>query len=432
MLSWRLKNKVGKLLSNERGTVSKEWGGRITVALIYPNTYFLGMSNLGFQTIYHHLNSIEYILCERAFLPNPGDTEEYQRSNTPLFSLESQRPLYEFDCVAFSISFEEDYINILKILDMARIPLLSSQRGINHPVVIAGGVVTFLNPEPIVPFFDLFLIGEGEGMVSDFAELFRKTKGKARGRKDLLMALASTEGAYVPDLYEVSYHNELTKEMKPLKGVPPVVKRRRINELDDYHIPVTTVFTHDTEFKDTQLIEVSRGCGRGCRFCAAGFVYLPPRERKVDKIKGVIMEGVEGAGKVGLVGTAVSEYNGLTEVLGDMVERDREVTISSMRLDVINIETLRLLKAGGYRTITLAPEAATERLRKVINKGIGDGEIIGAIRLVAEAGIQRVKLYFIIGLPTESEEDVRAIPELAVRVRGVLGKGEVALSINPF
>jgi len=427
MLSWRLKRKAKTLLSGEKGTIYKDWGGRITVALVYPNTYFLGMSNLGLQTVYHHLNSLEYVLCERVFLPDDEDLEEYQRTNTPLFSLESQRPLYEFDCIAFSISFEEDYLNILRILDLARVPALARERDINHPIVMAGGVTTFLNPEPIAPFFDLFLIGEGEGMVSNFFEHFREIRARVKKRDEILMALASIEGVYVPGLYEVSYHNGLIEERRPIGGVPSTVKRQRIKDLDTYHTPLTTVFTLETEFSNTMLIEVSRGCGRGCRFCAAGFVYLPPRERGLDRLKGL----VKGR-KVGLVGTAISEYPDIKDVIGSVVERGGEVTISSMRLDTIDIDTLRLLKAGGYRTITLAPEAATERLRKVINKAISDKEILEAIRLVVEAGIQGVKLYFIIGLPTESEGDVRAIPDLVIRIKDKMKKGEITLSINPF
>jgi radical SAM family uncharacterized protein len=432
-ISRRLKRDVRELLSREKGTTYKKWGDKVRVCLIYPNTYSLGMSNLGFQAVYRLLNNNESVVCERAFLPAKEDIDEYNRTSTRLFSLESQRHLGEFDLLAFSISFEEDYLNILKILKLADIPFLSKERRLHHPFVMAGGVAVSLNPEPIAELIDLFTIGEGEGLIPDFIDAFKG--GRVRGTKTkegLLKELASLEGVYVPGLYHVEYDGNKIKGFIPTEGVPEKVRKVTARDLDLYQTPESFITTPETEFGNTHLIEVERGCGRGCRFCVAGFVYLPPRERDVEGIKESVLRGMGITGKIGLVGAAVSEYSGLKEVLKLVVRKKGEGTLSSLRLDMIDKDLLDLLKEVGYETITLAPEAGSERLRDIINKGIDDKNIIDAVTLIRDAGFYRIKLYFLVGLPTERKEDIDAIVDITHRIRGVMKKGEITLSINPF
>ncbi|OGP39574.1 MAG: hypothetical protein A2022_04335 [Deltaproteobacteria bacterium GWF2_42_12] len=429
-MSWYLKKKAKELLSKEKGTVYKEWGGKISVCLVYPNSYFLGMSNLGFQSIYHLLNSLDYVVCERAFLPDDKDIAEFERTNTHLFSLESQRAITEFDIIAFSISFEEDYLSILKIFDLARIPFLSSERNKAQPLIMAGGVAVSLNPEPIADFFDLFAIGEGEEFVSEFLDAFRTARYKTK--QELLEALILVEGVYIPSLYKIVYQGNFIKEFTPVKGSPAKVKSRKVKKLDAFPAPSSHILTRETNFSNTYLVEVERGCGRGCRFCAAGFVYLPPRERELSGLKQEVLKGMGLTQKVGLVGAAVSEYSDLKALCGTVIENDGELTLSSIRLDVLNEENLQLFKNGGYKTMTIAPEAGSERLRDVINKSFSERDIIEAINLISASGIQKLKLYFIIGLPTETLGDINAITELTLRIKSAMQGGLITLSINPF
>ncbi|MEK6599164.1 MAG: TIGR03960 family B12-binding radical SAM protein [Deltaproteobacteria bacterium] len=432
LISWQLKKKAKELLSKEQGTVYKEWGGKVSVCLVYPNSYFLGMSNLGFQAIYHLLNSLDYVVCERVFLPDDKDIAEFERTDTPLFSLESQRPLAEFDIIAFSISFEEDYLNILKIFDLAKIPFLSSARKSAQPLIMAGGVAVSLNPEPIADFFDIFAIGEGEEFVAEFIDTFKTAQLKAKTKDGLLEALVPVEGVYIPSFYKIVYQGNFIKEFTPVKGSPAKVKSRKIKRLDAFPAPSSHILTRETNFSNTYLIEVERGCGRGCRFCAAGFVYLPPRERELNGLKQGVLNGMGLTQKVGLVGAAVSEYSDLKALCGVVIDGNGELTLSSIRLDALNKETIKLLKQGGYKTITIAPEAGSKRLRDVINKSFSEKDIIEAIDIISASGIQKLKLYFMIGLSTETTEDIEAIIELVLKIKDALHGGLITVSINPF
>lgn len=412
------------------------------MCLIYPNSYFVGMSNLGFQAIYHLLNNLDYVVCERAFLPDTGEIAELERTGTSLFSLESQRPLAEFDIVAFSISFEEDYLNILKIFDLAKISFLSSERSSSQPLIMAGGVAVTLNPEPIADFFDLFAVGEGEEFVAEFLDGFRTARHKTKTKQGLLQALTSVQGVYIPGFYTVTYpcpvmslngKGDAIKEFKAIiKEAPEKIKSRKVKNLDGFPIPVSNILTNETNFRNTYLLEIERGCGRGCRFCAAGFIYLPPRERGLQSLKDEALKGMAATKKVGFVGAAVSEYSGLKPLCKTVIENAGELTLSSIRLDALNQESLQLFKNGGYKTMTIAPEAGSERLRNVINKSFCEKDIMEAIRLISEAGIQKVKLYFIIGLPTEIIEDIEAIVNLVLKIKTAMHGGLITVSINPF
>lgn len=436
-ISWKLKNKVKDLVSKETGTVRKDPGGRVRVCLVYPNTYPLGMGNLGFQFVYHALNEMDGCVAERAFLPDPGDLEEFNRSSTTLFSLESLAGLNEFDIIAFSVSFEEDYFNIPKILRLANIPKLSRERPDVGPLVMAGGVAVSMNPEPIADLIDLFLIGEAEGALGPFVTLYGELKGNGP-RYEILKGLDSLESVYVPGFYEYAYEGTKIVKVKAAEGAKQRVRAGKKMDLDKYELPMSFITTPEAGFKETFLAEIERGCGRGCRFCAAGFLYLPPRFRDAEAVKKIVGEGMEATGKVGLVGTAVSEYPDLDNLIDFGIEKGAEagekgmLTLSSLRLDCLNGELLEKLNAAGYRTVTLAPEAGSRRMRDVINKDMSDTEILEAVRLVVEAGFTRIKLYFLTGLPGETDEDAGAIVDLAVKIRALMKSGTLKLSVNPF
>ena len=442
MVSWELVQKAKRILEKERGAVQKPWGGKNSICLVYPNTYHVGMSNLGFQTVYHCLNSEDDIVCERAFLPDPEDLREYLHTQTPLFSLESQKPLSEFDILAFSISFENDFLNILTLLDLARIPIESRLRGEGYPLVIAGGVAVFLNPEPLSEFCDVFILGESEEMIKEFLEAYRNTYSRKKiGEKvDFLRKAGEVEGVYVPRFYHVSYAEDGKIEaMNPETGFPQRVKRRWVKEIDRF--PTRSVlFTRETEFKEMALVEVNRGCPRGCRFCAACFVYHPFRNRSLSLLENLSKEGLAEEHRIGLTGTAVSDYPGLSSLCQSILSQQGKISFSSLRVDAVTHPLIQCLREGEGRTVAIAPEAGSERLRKVLKKGYTDEVVLKAIDTLIENGLYQIKCYFLIGLPSETDEDVKAIPLLAKKIRHQIlsnrkdrgDRWKLVLSVNPF
>ena len=428
--SIRLKEKIRKLLSREKGAVYKDPGGKVRVCLVYPNTYSVGMSSLGFQTLYSLFNGERYCVCERAFLPDKEDVRELREKNLKLFSLESETPLLEFDIVAFSVSFEEDYMNIPAILEMSGIPAFSSlRRARNHPLVMAGGCAVSLNPEPVADFMDLFFIGEAEGRIAEILEYFSSVAGN-KEKEEILEGLSRLAGIYVPSFYEFGYDGLRVASIRPISGAAFPVKRARA-DAGGFPLPRSAVITPDTEFSGTSLIEIERGCPRGCRFCAAGFMYLPPRWGKKEDVKKGVESGLALSARVGLVGAAVSEYPDLKEILRPFSSKG-EITLSSLRVDNIDYEMLSLLKEGGLRTVTVAPEAGSERLRRVINKDFSDEEILDSARCMARCGFKRVKLYFMVGLPAEKDDDCVKIAELSLKIKAILKGARLILSVNPF
>jgi radical SAM family uncharacterized protein len=442
MISWRLVQKAQQILEKERGGVRKPWGGKISICLVYPNHYYVGMSNLGFQTIYSHLNAVDDVVCERAFLPDSEDFHECVHTSTPLLSLESQKPLSDFDIIAFSISFENDFINILAILELARIPVEVCLRDKRFPLVIGGGVSVFLNPEPLSEVFDLFILGEAEEAILEFLEVYRNVLSqKARGEKrDLLKALAGVDGVYVPTLYHVTYREDGTiHAMEPEPGLPRQVKRRWIKELD--HFPTrSSLFTPDTEFKEMALVEVNRGCPRGCRFCGACFVYHPFRNRSLPLLQSVSEEALSKEDRIGLAGTAVSDYSQLLPLCHSILSRKGGISLGSLRVDAVAPSLVRCLAESGVRTVAIAPEAGSGRLRKVLKKGYTEEEILRTVQILVENGLLQIKCYFMIGLPSETDEDVKAILLLAKKIRHQIvsqpearkQRWRVVLSVNPF
>ena len=429
-ISWAIKKRIREALAAETGTVYKDHGGRLRVCVVYPNLYSLGMANLGFQSVYRLFNDLDGCVAERAFLPGDEEAAEYEKSSTPLLSYESQTPVAAFDVVAFSVPFENDYAGVPRILELIGVPPLAAERPGDAPLVIAGGVAISLNPEPLAELVDAFLIGEAEGAVAPLVERVSGSAGAPR--EELLGALDGLGFVYVPSFYDFGYEGAAVTEIRPRRGAKERVRAARSYDLDRFALPESVITTPETEFRDTFLVEIERGCGRGCRFCAAGFLYMPPRWREAGRVREAVARGAGRSGKVGLVGAAVSEYPEIKGVVEYAVELGAEVTLSSLRLDVLTPELLALLRRAGYRTVTIAPEAGTARLRGVLNKGFSDGEITEAARAAAEAGFRKVKLYFLIGLPTETDADAEAIGSLALGVREAAGGGEVALSINPF
>jgi radical SAM family uncharacterized protein len=435
-MSRKLKEKVDALLAVERGTIYKARGKDVEISLAYPNTYHVGMSNLGLHQIYAILNSRSDTVCERVFLPNKEDINEYLKTSTKLFSLESKRPLKEFDILAFSVSFEHDYLNILEMLRLSGIPALTRERSDDDPLVILGGICSFFNPEPLADFFDVVITGEGEEVVNEFIDAYRENRRK--GRIEMLRAMNRTLGIYVPEFYDIEYNEDGTiRERKVIDpSAPDRIVKRIVNDIN--RTPAATVIlTPNTEFSDMLLAEITRGCGRHCRFCLAGYIYLPPRnlsnERAIEKAG----NADDLCGKIGLVGAALSDYPNIDDICS---ATEGEISISSLRADSVSETLIDRLAKSGHKTISIAPEAGSERLRKVINKGITEDDIIRSADMIFGRGIPNLKLYFILGLPTETQEDVDAIIVLAEKVRKVqlaharpAGRiGRITLSVNSF
>jgi radical SAM superfamily enzyme YgiQ (UPF0313 family) len=421
----------------ERGTIRKEPGGRLSFALVYPNDWAVGMANLGVHALYRLLNEPADVRCERAFLPEgPGEPR----------TVESGRPLSDFDVVAFSLSFEEDYVRVPGILARAGLPVRAADRGAGHPLVVAGGIAVQINPEPVAPFLDALLVGEAEALLPPFLDRLRAARAAPPDREALLDDLARLPGGYVPARYEIAYApasgagGGWVSRFAPLRGAPPRVERQWVRDLRAT-VTARAVETPGAKFGDLHLVEVARGCLWGCRFCAAGFVQRPYREVGEATLRAEAEAGIARGQRIGLVGPDTSDHAALRPLLGWVAERGGAASPSSLRVDAIDRELARRLAAGGERTVTLAPEAGTDRLRRVLNKDFPDDRVVEAAAIALEEGMEHVKLYFMCGLPTETEEDVRGIAGLARRVRDeallpparARGRmGRLTLSVNPF
>ncbi len=423
---------AGQANENEIGTIRKSWRGRIRFALVYPNRYHVGMSNLGFQSVYRLLNNYDHVVCERVFLPEPT-----LKKQTPLRTFESGIRLTDADIIAFSLSFENDYPHILSILDKIGLPLRAEQRTDQDPLLLAGGVASFLNPEPIAAFFDCFLIGEAEVMLPRFVEVFEPGNNK---HATLISIARNVPGAYVPAFFSVDYQRDGTiASFSPLEDVPPTVERTYLKDLT-HTATCSAILTPDTAFDRTYLIEVGRGCPHGCRFCSAGFIYRPPRFRPISLLAENIDQGISLTDRIGLVGSAVSDLPGIGDLCGQYLDKEIRISFSSLRADGLSPELLSALKHSNVKTATIAPDAGSERMRMVINKGITEEAILAAADSLVANGILNLKLYFMIGLPTETADDVDATIRLCKKIKhGFLKSsrsqkriGEITISLNCF
>ncbi|MFQ3573072.1 MAG: radical SAM protein [Thermodesulfovibrionales bacterium] len=419
-----LMQKIDKRLSLEKGTIFKEHGGKVRIVLIYPNRYRIGMSNLGFQGIYGLLNSIPHVVCERAFLPDDEDFLEHQRTRIPIISYETKTPIQEFDIVAFSISFELDYINIVRILSLSNIPLLNKDRKHNTPLLIAGGVCCSSNPEPFADFFDVIFIGEGEDLIIKFIDIFIE---EDRQKERIQKRCHYIDGIYVPRHYNVDYEGfRLVGRKNTIDDGYASIKKV---SFDDFcNKPLTTVITTtESEFSNMHLIEVMRGCHWQCRFCLVGTLYSPVRIRGIDVLKDSLF-GLKDTGlRIGLIAPSITDYNHLKTLLSfDGVCP----SITSIRANNKAIQVIDSLK--GLRSISIAPETGNERLRGVINKKIRDDDILSVSEYIFKKGFETLRLYFMIGLPTETEGDIADIISLISKIRAFSKKALLSITISIF
>jgi radical SAM superfamily enzyme YgiQ (UPF0313 family) len=439
MTPWQQRERALTLLSKEVGYIRKPHGGKLRVALAFPNTYFVGMSNLGLQTVYRLFNAEDDIVCERVFLPPKSEVAEYLKAGSPLITIESQTPVRDFDIFAFSVSFEWDYTNVVTMLRLAGVPVRADARTHHDPLVMIGGAVTFVNPEPLAPFADVIAAGEGEALVPPLLRAFQT----ASDRDDLLRRLTAERGFYIPSFYDIHYaENGTIAAVEPREGTgaPATVRKAALRTTEAVDPPATTVFTPDTEFGSRFLVEIVRGCANLCRFCWAGYNYLPVRAFPKERILQLAQQARPHSAKAGLVSIALCDHPEIEEILTELVRMGYSISPASLRLDDLTPMILNLLRQSGERAVTIAPETGSDRLRRVINKTVTNDEILAAAEMIFASGMENLKLYFMIGLPTETDEDLVAIRDLTLQMREVMLRharprghiGRIVGSVNPL
>lgn len=394
----------------------------VRFAFCFPDTYEIGMSHLGMKILYSQFNQREDIWCERVFAPWTDFEEVMRENNIPLFALESRDAIKDFDFVGFTLQYEMAYTNVLNMLDLAGIPLRSDKRDESHPIVVAGGPCV-CNPEPLADFIDIFFLGEGEEVDLEVIDLYKEYKAQGKSRAEFLRAAADIKGVYVPSLYDINYNEDGTvKEIAPKDGVAPKITKRIIADMDKAYYPEKFVVPFIEIVHDRVVQEVFRGCIRGCRFCQAGFIYRPVREKSVDTVNAQAKALCESTGydEISLSSLSTSDYRGIEPLLNKLLSWTEKENVSlalpSLRIDNFSDELLEKIKHVRKSGLTFAPEAGTQRLRDVINKNITEEEILNTCRTAFKGGYTSVKLYFMLGLPTETDEDLKGIAQLGQRI----------------
>ncbi len=420
----------------------------IRFAFCFPDTYEVGMSHLGMRILYHLLNERRDTSCERVFAPWTDMEDKMRKNGIPLFSLETREPVKDFDFIGFTLQYEMSYTNILNMLDLAGVPLLSADRKEGHPFVCAGGPCAY-NPEPLADFVDFFMLGEGEEIINEVMDAYGQWKKESVSREDFLNKIVGIEGIYVPGFYDVSYNGDGTvKGVEPRNAAYPAkIRKRIIGDLDNTYFPEKIIVPYTSIVHDRVMLELFRGCSRGCRFCQAGFIYRPVRERTPERLAEMAkkLENSTGYEEISLTSLSTSDYSGLPQLTSDLIEEMEpkmvNLALPSLRIDSFSLELMEKVQKVRKSGITFAPEAGTQRLRDVINKGVTEEDLLNSVGMVFKGGWNGVKLYFMIGLPFETMEDVEGISVLGMKVveeyfkvpREQRGKGmEVTISTSSF
>lgn len=416
--------KPARYIGNEVNSIVKDKSKvAVRFAMCFPDVYEIGMSHLGIQIIYSLLNSWEDVWCERVYSPWVDLDQIMRCQNIPLFGLESQEPVKDMDFLGITIQYEMCYTNILQVIDLAQIPLLAVERGEDMPIVIGGGPCVY-NPEPIADFFDLFYIGEGETQYRNLFDWYLENKKNGGTRHDFLKGAAKIPGIYVPQFYEELYHEDgtISERRKLYEDIPDIVRKEIVTDVSNTHYPLKPVVPFIKVTQDRVVLEIQRGCIRGCRFCQAGQIYRPVRERNVDKLKEYAVEMLKNTGheEISLSSLSSSDYSCLNELLDFLIEDcDRKhinISLPSLRIDAFSLDVMGKVQDVKKSSLTFAPEAGSQRLRDVINKGLTEEVILKGAALAFEGGWTRVKLYFMLGLPTETEEDIKGIGDLSNKI----------------
>ena len=416
--------KPARYIGNEVNAVVKDLNNiDVRFCMCFPDVYEIGMSHLGIQILYGMLNSWDDVWCERVYSPWVDLDAIMRKENIPLFALESQDPVKDFDFLGITIQYEMCYTNILQVLDLAKIPLLAKERGDDCPIVIGGGPCTY-NPEPIADFFDIFYIGEGETQYRPLIDLYKKCREEKVGREEFLRRAAKLPGMYVPRFYETTYHEDGTiASFRPTEeGIPATIRKELVTDMTDSFYPMKPVVPYIKVTQDRVVLEIQRGCIRGCRFCQAGMVYRPVRERSLEELKRLARTMLKSTGheEISLSSLSSSDYTKLEGIVNFLIDefdgKGVNVSLPSLRIDAFSLDVMSKVQDVKKSSLTFAPEAGSQRMRNVINKGLTEEVILDGAGKAFEGGWNKVKLYFMLGLPTETEDDIKGIAHLAEKI----------------
>ena len=443
-------DKPARYIGNELNSIKKDKEKvAIRFAMCFPDVYEIGMSHLGVQILYDMFNKMEDVWCERVYSPWPDLHKIMKEEHIPLFGLESQEPIKNLDFIGLTLNYEMCYTNVLQILDLGQIPLLAKDRTEDDPLVIGGGCCTY-NPEPMADFFDLFYMGEGEISFYELFDLYKKMRAEGRSRHEFLHEASKVPGIYVPSLYEVTYKEDGTiASFEPIyEDVPKTIQKQIVLNMTEAVYPEKPVVPFIKATQDRVVLEIQRGCIRGCRFCQAGMVYRPVREKNVEHLKDLAYKMLKSTGheEISLSSLSSSDYSELEELVNFLIDEFKgkgvNISLPSLRIDAFSLDVMSKVQDIKKSSLTFAPEAGSQRLRDVINKGLTEEVILNGSRLAFEGGWNKVKLYFMLGLPTETEEDMKAIPQLANEIAALYydtvpkekrnGKCQITISTSFF